>query len=250
MSERVNTQSGFYPIEQQPTEEPALPHDQRSQSGTASLVVGSGIALFGLTRRSLRGVALAALGVGVAVNGARTHNARLTGETVVHLVLMINRPRHEVYERWQRLEELPRDMRNLQSVKMTDERHSHWIAKGPLGRFVEWDAETTSQEQDTRIAWRSRPDAPVPNHGSVRFSDAPNGRGTELNLTLSCRLPGGRLGALFARLSGRHPRAEVESDLRRFKAILEAGEAPTTQDQPAGERSSIGRLANTWATAR
>jgi uncharacterized membrane protein len=250
MDDKVNSRNGFQPIERQTKETTNPFYDHQVQVGTASLLIGSGIALFGLTRRSVRGMALALVGAGVAVTGAKTRGAQSVRETVVHSVLTINKPRHEVYERWRRLEELPRDMRNLQSVEMTDERHSHWTAKGPLGRLVEWDAETTSQEQDTRITWRSLSDAPVPNHGSVRFSDAPNGRGTELNLILSCRLPGGRLGALFARLSGRHPRAEVESDLRRFKAILEAGEAPTTQDQPAGERSSIGRLANTWAAAR
>ena len=58
------------------------------------------------------------------------------------------------------------------------------------------------------------------------------------------------LGAAIAFLTGRTPRALVASDLRRFKAVLEGGEAPTTNGQPAGARSAIGRVANAWAATR
>ena len=35
-------------------------------------------------------------------------------------------------------------MRHLESVTKTDDKHSHWKAKAPLGQTVEWDAELTS----------------------------------------------------------------------------------------------------------
>ncbi len=250
MNDPVNSLNSFQPAERQIKDPPASDHDPRSQAGLPSMLLGSGVALFGLTRRSFRGTALALLGAGVVFTGAWSRRARPAHETAVRYVLTINRPRHEVYEQWRRLEDLPGRMKNLQSVEKSDERHSHWSAKGLLGYIVAWDAETTQQEQDTRISWRSLLGATVPNHGSVRFSDAPNGRGTELEVTMSCRLPAGILGPLLARLGGRSPQSQVESDLRRFKAILEGGEAPTTSDQAAGERSLIGRLTNSWAGSR
>jgi len=214
------------------------PHpDQGHLAGTLSVLAGMGIALYGLTRRSVRGTAMAVVGTGVAVSGARIRK-QPAREKVVHCTMTINRPRHEVYEQWRRLEDLPNRMKNLESVEMTGQDRSHWTAK------------TVRQEQDTLLSWRSLPHAKVPNQGVVRFSDAPNGRGTQLDLTMAYRLPAGSIGAAVATLSGRQPQAQIESDLRRFKAILEGGEAPTTSDQPAGERSTIGRLANTWAGAR
>jgi len=226
------------------------PHpDQGHLAGTLSVLAGMGIALYGLTRRSVRGTAMAVVGAGVAVSGARSRK-QTARETVVHCTMTINKPRHEVYEQWRRLEDLPNRMKNLESVEMTGQDRSHWTAKGPLGLNVDWTAETVRQEQDTLLSWRSLPHAKVPNQGAVRFSDAPNGRGTQLDLTMAYRLPAGSIGAAVATLSGRQPQAQIESDLRRFKAILEGGEAPTTSDQPAGERSTIGRLANTWAGAR
>jgi uncharacterized membrane protein len=250
MDDNLTSLNGFQPAEPRTEEATGLGHDRRSPMGMPAIVIGAGLALYGLTRRSFRGTAVAALGAGLAATGARSRQASSAHETMVRRVLTINKPRHEVYEQWRRLEELPRSMNNLQSVEKTDDRHSHWSAKGPLGLTVEWDAETTHQEPDTVISWQSLPDAPVPNHGTVRFSDAPNGRGTQFDLTMFCRLPAGMLGSMIARLSGRHPQAQVESDLRRFKALLEAGEVPTTRDQPTGERSAIGKFAGSWAGAR
>ena len=80
--------------------------------------------------------------------------------------------------------------------------------------------------------------ATVPNAGSVRFSDAPGGRGTEVHVTLEYDPPAGRLGQLVAKLFGEEPDVQVREDLRRFKAIMEAGEAPTN-DMRAGERTQV-----------
>ena len=66
-------------------------------------------------------------------------------------------------------ENLPRFMEHLQSVTMLEDNHSHWVAKGPAGTTVEWDAEIINEEKDETIAWRSLGGATVDNAGSVRF---------------------------------------------------------------------------------
>jgi hypothetical protein len=40
------------------------------------------------------------------------------------------------------------------------------------------------------------------------------------------------VGAIFAKLFGEEPSQQIADDLRRFKALLEAGEVPTIEGQP------------------
>ena len=136
----------------------------------------------------------------------------------------VNRPADEVYAFWRNLENLPRFMKNLESVQMTGGRRSHWKAKAPAGTTVEWDAETTEDRPNELIAWRSVEGADVPNAGVVRFVAAPGGRGTEIHVDLRYDPPAGKLGALFAKLFGDEPGQQVDGDLRRFKQVLEVGE--------------------------
>ena len=76
-------------------------------------------------------------------------------------------------------------MRHLESVQVTGERRSHWVAKAPAGKTVEWDAETTEDRINELIAWRSLPGSKVYNAGEVRFERAPGDRGTELRVNSS-----------------------------------------------------------------
>ena len=52
----------------------------------------------------------------------------------------INKTPEEIYRFWSNLENLPRFMKHLESVRPLDDKVSHWVAKGSLGTTVEWDA--------------------------------------------------------------------------------------------------------------
>lgn len=147
-----------------------------------------------------------------------------SGGIEVTEAITVNRPRTEVYGFWHNFENFPRFMAHLESVQVIDPRRSHWRAKAPGGRRVEWDAETVEDRPDELIAWRSLPDSEVPNSGTVRFRDAPGDRGTEVIVDLRYQPPGGRLGALVAKLFGEEPSQQVKGDLRRFKQVMEIGE--------------------------
>jgi hypothetical protein len=56
------------------------------------------------------------------------------------------------------------------------------------------------------------------------------------------KIPGGALGSGIATLMGKHPAFMVREDLRRFKALLETGETPTTVGQTHGPRGIHGHL--------
>jgi uncharacterized membrane protein len=155
----------------------------------------------------------------------------------VRETLAVNRSPAECYQFWRDLARLPTFMEHLLSVEVVDGRRSHWCAKGPAGRKVEWDAEITDDQPDRLLAWRSLDGADVDNAGSVRFAPGPGGKGTLVQVDMTYRPPAGRAGAMVARLFGEEPSVQVRQDLRRFKQLIETGEIPVTKGQPEGKRS-------------
>ena len=104
------------------------------------------------------------------------------------------------------------------------ERRSHWVAKAPAGQTVEWDATTTEERENELISWRSDEGAMVYNAGTVRFQEAPGGRGTEVRVELEYDPPLGKIGSKVAMLWREEPGQQVQDDLRHFKQVMELGE--------------------------
>jgi uncharacterized membrane protein len=223
-----------------------------------SIIAGSALAVYGLTRRTRGGVATAvfggslihrgatghcyvyeALGVSTAAKGQGSETTSVPYELGIRVdhAVTINRPRADVYAFWRDLENLPRFMEHLQSVKVLDETRSHWVAQAPAGRTVEWDAVIHNEIPNERLAWRSLPGASVDHAGAVIFSDAPAGRGTEVRVELQYNPPGGMVGAALAKLWREEPSQQIRSDMQRLKQILEAGEVITTKGQPSGRET-------------
>ncbi|MEW5745969.1 MAG: SRPBCC family protein [Nitrospirota bacterium] len=213
-----------------------------------SMMGGSILALYGLTRRSRRGRALSLLGSYLLVSRGRSGHCPLYGALGVSTAgaaaaegismeksVIINRPREEVYRFWRNFENLPRFMRHLESVRSTDGR-SHWVVREPGGITVEWDAEMTEDRENEFIAWHTLENADIRHKGKVMFSDATGGRGTEVRVKMKYRPPLGALGAAAAKLLTAIPKNQLEEDLRNFKQVMEAGEIPTTEGQPSGRQ--------------
>jgi uncharacterized membrane protein len=98
------------------------------------------------------------------------------------------------------------------------------VARGPAESRLTWDAEIVADEPGALIAWRSIEGADVDNAGSIRFTPAPAGRGTEVKVLLSYAPPAGRAGGAVASVLGADADRQVREDLRRFKQRMEAGE--------------------------
>lgn len=141
----------------------------------------------------------------------------------VRKTITINRTPEEVYNFWRDLENLPRFLDHLESVRVQNGR-STWRAKGPAGTAIEWQAEVVQDVPNESIGWRSIEGASVPNRGVVRFKHAPGGRSTELIVELKYQPPAGKLGTVVARLFGAEPSMQIATDLRKLKQILETGE--------------------------
>ncbi|KAB2976660.1 SRPBCC family protein [Streptomyces sp. SS1-1] len=149
----------------------------------------------------------------------------------------VTRSPDEAYALWKDLERLPDFMAHLDEVRVTGPRTSHWKARAPFGRTVEWDAETTQDVPGQLIAWRSADGADIGNAGEVRFVPAPGGQGTEIRVSLRYELPGGPLGKAAARYFGEEPHQQLDDDLRRFKQIAEVGEVVRSEGAPGGKRA-------------
>ncbi len=80
-----------------------------------------------------------------------------------------------------------------------------------------------------------RPDYIDSADAGVTFKPAPGDRGTEIHVDLDKTAPGGKLGEMAMKLSGREPLAKVKDDLRRFKARVETGGIPRSEGSPEGE---------------
>jgi uncharacterized membrane protein len=234
----------------------------RNVGGTerwASMAIGTGLLLAGLAKRRRAGTLTAVAGGALLIRGASGHcpvnsamgrntatdNAReaLAGGRGVHVKesITIGWPIDELYRFWRNLENLPRFMEHLESVRITSNDRSHWVAKAPAGMHVEWDAEIINEVENQLIAWRSLPGAQVTSAGSVNFDDAGEDRGTRLTVHLQYEPPAGKLGALFAKLFGEEPSQQIREDLRRLKRLLEAGEVPTIEGQPSGRQRERSR---------
>jgi len=208
-------------------------------------VAGALLLGYGLRRNRYR-VVLAPLGVGLigrAVSGRSLLNRALgrnsadtlrsspvasleRGEgTRIDRTVLIARPAAELYRFWRQFDTLLRFMDNLESVTPLDGRRSHWVAKGPLGARVEWDAEVHNEIPNELIAWRSLPGSEVDQAGSVHFM--PAAEGTEVRVVLRYAAPAGKVGDTVARLLGDDPSQQIADDLRRFKQVMEAGDIPT-----------------------
>jgi uncharacterized membrane protein len=222
-----------------------------------SLFGGAAMMLFALTR-GFRGIWMAIIGAMMLYRGMTGHsvvyhtlgyssavatnktNVAVPHEQGIHVVktVTVDRPVEEVYHFWRNFENLPRFMKHLEAVRVKDSVHSHWVAKAPMGANVEWDAEIINEIPYEVIGWRSMANADIANAGSVRFSPAPGGQGTEVRVTLEYVPPAGIVGMAIAKLLGEEPSIQIEEDLNRFKQLMETGEVTTTDEQTSGREST------------
>jgi uncharacterized membrane protein len=201
-----------------------------------SVIGGSALALLGLSRRSKSGFAIAAAGGLLAYRGATLDaNQDFHAESS----FAINCSPQQAYQFWRNFENLPRFMRNLESVKVTDGRHSEWSALGRFGKSIRWSAEIVEERDNEWIVWRSLEGPDIDCRGSVHFREAVGKRGTVVTAAMQYRPPAGAVGKSVATVLGKDPEFMLREDLRRFKALMESGEVPNIEGQSHGPRSVL-----------
>ncbi len=213
-----------------------------------SMAAGVALAVYGVSRRSAPGLAVAglgallfrrgisghcdvydALGINSAASASDTREV-LSGSrgVLVEEMVTIARPADELYRFWRSLENLPRFMRHLESVERITETLSRWRASGPGGLAVEWNAEIINDVSGRVIGWRSIEGSDVVSAGSVHFDDG--GLVTRVRVRLQYSPPGGKVGAAIAWLLGRDAATEIRADLENLKHLIESGQLSPTPD--------------------
>ena len=207
----------------------------------AGVAIAAAVMAFGLSRRSMPGMVMAAAAAPLAYrgltgqwpglsNGHTDTRTALAGDRGIHVREAIRHevPREEVYRFFRQLENLPLFMTHLQQVIELGERRSRWVADGPGGSTFEWEADIINEIENEVIGWQSLPGSDIAAAGSVHFSTVRGGRSTEVSVHLQYAAPAGRAGRLLAYVLGRDPASMVREDMRRLKQLLEAGEIART----------------------
>jgi uncharacterized membrane protein len=196
--------------------------------------LGSALTSSDANRARVAGAAAAVIGVtalDVITAQRLSHNGRTDvkgradakGRVEARGSIIVNRSPGEVYAFWRDFKNISKFMSHVESVKPIDDRRSHWKVKLPAGKTVEWDAEITDDQPNTRIAWHSV-SGDIPNSGSVQFRQASGGRGTIIQVRAQYAPPGGAAAAIIAKLFGNEPGQLIARDLHAFKQVMETGE--------------------------
>lgn len=202
---------------------------QSEMSPTSRAVVGAAgglLAWWGVNQGGVRGAGTALVG-GLLLARAATNvepTRLVTGRqpATVQRTVEILAPIDEVFAYWSNFRNFPKFMQHLREVRESDGGISQWVADGPAGVAVSWEAEITSLQPHRRIAWRSLPGSTVQNVGEVRFERVDD-RHTRLHVRMTYNPPAGALGHVVATLFGADPGRQLDEDLGRFKKLLEDG---------------------------
>ena len=215
-------------------------------AGGAMVVAGVSVA----GKKGAIGAALTVSGAGLLVRGITNRNiAQLAGmpdgswEIDLRRSLNLAVPVDKAFEFWANYQNFPRFMSHIKEVRDLGQGRSHWVAEGPAGMAIEWNAEMTAVEPNSLIAWQSIPVSMIENAGTVQFTPNPDGS-TRLDIHLCYNTPAGATGRLVGKLLGADPRRAMNDDLLRLKALLEVGKTTVhgekiTRDELAGVAKTL-----------
>jgi uncharacterized membrane protein len=191
--------------------------------------LGGILALQGARSKGPGGKALSLIGLGLVTRAATNLPPRqLVGlgagrrAIEVQKTIRVAAPIDRVWELWTNFENFPQFMSHLREVGKIDEGRSHWVAVGPAGVPVEWDAIVTDWVPNQLIAWKSVEGSTVETAGRVRFRATPEGE-TEIDVQMSYNPPAGAVGHAVATLFGADPKRAMDEDMLRLKSLLEEG---------------------------
>lgn len=160
--------------------------------------------------------------------------------------VVINAPVAKIYDYWHTLENLPRFMANIEEVRPMGPGKTHWVVKGPVGTKMEFDAQTTQDEENKALGWNTI-DGNIETSGQVRFQELGPER-TRLEVTMNYgSLPGGKLGEIGSRVVA-NPQVMLDQDLQNFKQIMEGtATEEEIQQRPAAATAQSGAVAGILA---
>lgn len=214
-----------------------------------SALAGGALVTWGLRRRSLGGLVVAAIGGDLLYRGFTGHcdvyqwlgtSTAQSAPPEVESAITIAKPADELYRLWRNPQNLSRIMGHFADVQARGDNRMHWRVHAPLDQKVEWDAEIIEEQPGERLRWVSVGDAPLPNEGEVAFRSKAPESGTEVHLWMRFEPPGGAMGKAAVAIAGSVPHSIARHALRRFKSLAETGEVQTLRHNPPVHANGLG----------
>jgi uncharacterized membrane protein len=137
----------------------------------------------------------------------------------VEATIDVDVPVSTAYDQWTQFEEFPQFMDGVLEVRQLDDTTTSWVAEIG-GDRREWQAEIVEQEPDRVIAWRGTGE----HEPSGRVTFEPADAGTRVSVVMSYE-PDGMKESVGSMLG--FDSRQVESDLERFKELIESRQTPT-----------------------
>jgi uncharacterized membrane protein len=225
---------------------PGRPRGRRTDSGDSwapasrllAGIAGGVLLAQGIRSRGILGRSLSAAGLGLltrAVSNASPRQLVTLGPAGsrgigVEKTITIDAPVEQVWELWSSFENFPRFMTHLREVRKVDEGRSHWVAAGPAGIPIEWDAVVTDWVPQQFIGWTSVEGSTIATTGQVRFRPTTS-ESTEIDVRMEYRPPAGAAGHAIVALLGSDPKRAMDDDLLRLKSLLEDGKTRAAGDE-------------------
>lgn len=196
-----------------------------------AITTGAVMATWGLlARRGVTGAVLATVGGALALRGGLNMPMsdlvdHAAGRRAIEVTktLTVRAPIERVFGLWRHVENFPRFMQHVQDVIVDEEEpsRSRWTVDGPAGRAIEFESMITRVIHLREIWWRTLPGQPIEHAGVVRFEPVLDG--TRVTIRMTYRPPGGIIGHAVAHVLGWDPKARIDDDMVRMKALLEQG---------------------------
>jgi uncharacterized membrane protein len=214
---------------------------QRTEQDPRNMLTASALAAagatsiaYGLSRRTLLGKALGVVpGVYLGLQGAATVKGESVGSMIkrvrggaVEQTVRIARPPKEVYEFVRDFKNLSKFMTHTHDVREDDDGRVHWVVKIANGLKLEYDGEVIDDVPGKLFTYRSAPEEPFEETGTIRFDPA-DGNGTQVTMRIAWTFPSGPAGAAAAKALEPMTESLLADELQTLKRSLE-GQTPTT----------------------
>lgn len=164
-------------------------------------------------------------------------------QMAAHTVQTIDATPEQVFNLYTRIEALPIWQEGVVSVERTGPKRLHWKMQDPgTGTHFEFDSVELESVPGKRHVSRVTSGPTAGTTETLTLAPHPAGRGTVATLVAEYTLPGGWVTKAVAAVVSRTPAQVLIENLRHLKELLEAGEIPTVEGQPAGRRGMSGKL--------
>lgn len=177
------------------------------------------------------------LGVFAAVQAVRRLESARAKQRHSSASMTILRPAGELYDAWKDPAQLAATFGGHFSIHPVGEHRTRWTLKAHPR--VSWHCDLVEERPGEFLRWHGGVDSPISMDLCVTLEPAPSDRGTAVRLTLALESH-----SLFAPAKLLQPllKPGAFEVLRRFKALIEAGEVPTISKNPTARSGPTANL--------